>query len=85
MQVLLADRALVYQILSDGGGKAIAEAVAEGCSQLLGTVFHQKFFPQKITSGIWTGEFVRYPSERGAALPLVWQSLWSKFKLGPSW
>jgi PAS domain S-box-containing protein len=45
LQVLLADRALVYQILPDGCGKAIAEAVAEGCSQLLGTVFSAEVFP----------------------------------------
>ncbi|MCU0545258.1 MAG: PAS domain S-box protein [Oscillatoriaceae cyanobacterium Prado104] len=44
LQVLLADRTLVYQILPDGCGRVIAEAAAEGCSQLLGTVFAAEVF-----------------------------------------
>jgi PAS domain S-box-containing protein len=38
-QVLLADRVLVYQILPDGRGQVIAEAVADGCSHILNTIF----------------------------------------------
>ncbi|MEG3988990.1 PAS domain S-box protein [Microcoleus sp. S28C3] len=44
-QVLLADRVLVYQILPKKGGRVIAEAVAEGCSQLLDRCFGEEVFP----------------------------------------
>ncbi|MBW3584861.1 MAG: PAS domain S-box protein [Cyanobacteria bacterium 0813] len=47
-QVLLADRVLVYQILPKSGGRVIAEAVAEGCSQLVGRCFCEEVFPAKI-------------------------------------
>ncbi|MEG3894496.1 MULTISPECIES: PAS domain S-box protein [unclassified Microcoleus] len=44
-QVLLADRVLVYQILPKKGGRVIAEAVAEGCSQLVNRYFGEDAFP----------------------------------------
>ncbi|MEG4345375.1 PAS domain S-box protein [Microcoleus sp. A003_D6] len=44
-QVLLADRVLVYQILPKKGGRVIAEAVAEGCSQLVNRYFGEEVFP----------------------------------------
>ncbi|MEG4326772.1 PAS domain S-box protein [Microcoleus sp. herbarium5] len=44
-QVLLADRVLVYQLLPEGGGRVIAEAVAEGCSQLVDRCFGEEVFP----------------------------------------
>ncbi|MEG4228494.1 PAS domain S-box protein [Microcoleus sp. N9_B2] len=44
-QVLLADRVLVYQILPKKGGRVIAEAVAEGCSQLVDRYFGEEVFP----------------------------------------
>ncbi|MBD1884207.1 PAS domain S-box protein [Microcoleus vaginatus] len=44
-QVLLADRVLVYQLLPKSGGRVIAEAVAEGCSQLLDRYFGEEVFP----------------------------------------
>ncbi|MEG4576536.1 PAS domain S-box protein [Microcoleus sp. N3A4] len=44
-QVLLADRVLVYQILPKKGGLVIAEAVAEGCSQLVNRYFGEEVFP----------------------------------------
>ncbi|MEG5052443.1 MULTISPECIES: PAS domain S-box protein [unclassified Microcoleus] len=44
-QVLLADRVLIYQILPKRGGRVIAEAVAEGCSQLVDRCFDQEAFP----------------------------------------
>ncbi|MEG5019131.1 MULTISPECIES: PAS domain S-box protein [unclassified Microcoleus] len=44
-QVLLADRVLVYQLLPENGGRVIAEAVAEGCSQLVDKCFGEEVFP----------------------------------------
>ncbi|MEG4443929.1 PAS domain S-box protein [Microcoleus sp. AT9_B5] len=44
-QVLLADRVLVYQLLPENGGRVIAEAVAEGCSQLMDRCFGEEAFP----------------------------------------
>ena len=44
-QVLLADRVLVYQLLPKSGGRVIAEAVAEGCSQLVDRCFGEEVFP----------------------------------------
>ncbi|MEG4504327.1 PAS domain S-box protein [Microcoleus sp. F6_B4] len=44
-QVLLADRVLVYQLLPENGGRVIAEAVAEGCSQLMDRSFGEEAFP----------------------------------------
>ena len=44
-QVLLADRVLVYQLLPKSGGRVIAEAVAEGCSQLVDKCFGEDVFP----------------------------------------
>ncbi|MEG5063738.1 PAS domain S-box protein [Microcoleus sp. B3-A4] len=44
-QVLLADRVLVYQLLPKRGGRVIAEAVAEGCSQLVNRYFGEEVFP----------------------------------------
>ncbi|MEG4057150.1 MULTISPECIES: PAS domain S-box protein [unclassified Microcoleus] len=44
-QVLLADRVLVYQLLPKKGGRVIAEAVAEGCSQLVDRYFGEEVFP----------------------------------------
>ncbi|MEG4625686.1 PAS domain S-box protein [Microcoleus sp. w1-18aA5] len=44
-QVLLADRVLVYQLLPKSGGRVIAEAVAEGCSQLIDRCFGEEVFP----------------------------------------
>ena len=44
-QVLLADRVLVYQLLPKSGGRVIAEAVAEGCSQLVDRYFSEEVFP----------------------------------------
>jgi PAS domain S-box-containing protein len=44
-QVLLADRVLVYQLLPKSGGRVIAEAVAEGCSQLVDRCFSEEVFP----------------------------------------
>ncbi|MEG4517595.1 MULTISPECIES: PAS domain S-box protein [unclassified Microcoleus] len=44
-QVLLADRVLVYQLLPKSGGRVIAEAVAEGCSQLVDRYFGEEVFP----------------------------------------
>jgi PAS domain S-box-containing protein len=44
-QVLLADRVLVYQLLPKSGGRVIAEAVAEGCSQLVDKCFGEEVFP----------------------------------------
>ncbi|MEG4071752.1 PAS domain S-box protein [Microcoleus sp. Pol14C2] len=44
-QVLLADRVLVYQLLPKTGGRVIAEAVAEGCSQLVDRYFGEEVFP----------------------------------------
>ncbi len=44
-QVLLADRVLVYQLLPETGGQVIAEAVAEGCSQLMDRFFGKEVFP----------------------------------------
>ncbi|MEG5031577.1 PAS domain S-box protein [Microcoleus sp. AT3-D2] len=44
-QVLLADRVLVYQLLPENGGRVIAEAVAEGCSQLVDRCFGEEAFP----------------------------------------
>ncbi|MBD1829932.1 PAS domain S-box protein [Microcoleus sp. FACHB-61] len=44
-QVLLADRVLVYQTLPEGGGRVIAEAVAEGCSKLVDRCFVEDVFP----------------------------------------
>ncbi|MEG4352611.1 PAS domain S-box protein [Microcoleus sp. LAD1_D3] len=46
-QVLLADRVLVYQILPKSGGRVIAEAVAEGCSQLMDRCFGEEVFPDE--------------------------------------
>ncbi|MEG4966304.1 PAS domain S-box protein [Microcoleus sp. B6-A1] len=47
-QVLLADRVLVYQLLPKNGGRVIAEAVAEGCSQLVDRCFGEEAFPAEI-------------------------------------
>ncbi len=47
-QVLLADRVLVYQILPEGGGRVMAEAVAEGCSMLVDRFFGEEVFPTEI-------------------------------------
>lgn len=47
-QVLLADRVLVYQLLPENGGRVIAEAVAEGCSQLVDRCFGEEVFPAEI-------------------------------------
>jgi PAS domain S-box-containing protein len=46
-QVLLADRVLVYQLLPETGGQVIAEAVAEGCSQLMDRFFGKEVFPDE--------------------------------------
>ncbi len=47
-QVLLADRVLVYRILPEGGGRVIAEAVAQGCSMLVDRFFGEEVFPTEI-------------------------------------
>ena len=44
-QILLADRVLVYQLLSKSGGRVIAETVAEGCSPLVDRCFGEEVFP----------------------------------------
>ncbi len=44
-QILLADRVLVYQLLSKSGGRVIAETVAEGCSQLVDRCFGEEVLP----------------------------------------
>jgi PAS domain S-box-containing protein len=42
--ILAVDRVMVYQLLPDGGGKVIAEAVADGCSHILDRVFAREVF-----------------------------------------
>ncbi|NJK65821.1 MAG: GAF domain-containing protein [Microcoleus sp. SU_5_3] len=43
-QILAVDRVMVYQLLPDGSGKVIAEAVADECSHILDRVFAEEVF-----------------------------------------
>lgn len=43
-QILAVDRVMVYQLLPEGRGQVIAEAVADGCSHILDRVFAQEVF-----------------------------------------
>ncbi len=45
-RILKADRVLIYQVLADGTGKPISEAVLPNCSPILGMEFPEEVFPE---------------------------------------
>ncbi len=47
-QALESDRVLVYRVWSRGTGSVVTEAVALGCSAILGRAFPEEVFPQEL-------------------------------------
>lgn len=67
-QVVLADRVLVYQILPEGRGKVIAEAVAEGCSPLMNRVFSEDIFRSENYPTYLRGLFCDISEQKGRGI-----------------
>jgi PAS domain S-box-containing protein len=66
-QVLLADRVLVYQLLPDNYGKVIAEAVADGYSELIHMVLPEEVFSTENDRGYLQAEIcaISQPDDDG--------------------
>ena len=71
-QVLQSDRVLVYRVLPDGTGKAIAESVSPGWPVILDQIFPEEIFPKQNYERYVKGRFFALSDrEVGPVLPCL--------------